>query len=578
MMVDLRLRLFAATCVLYQVHSYPNFRERIPNGFNVTNPCDPDGNWLGVGHEAIGGGGKRNSFGLDFAGQGYTWTDTLCRKDSDGDGRANGEELGDPSCAWEQGSVPQRGSDISHPGICEPVGSEQCKGKNTFLETCSDMVFKCDGIDNDADSFSVDVLLSSSPVPAKETTYMCQAIDLKDVGVNMEIDYHLVATKGYVDTLELLHHVVIYGCSDDANIEEKQRSPTECFMNRIDGCENLIGIWSVGLTGFCYQEDAGFRVGKNGFKTVVLELHWNNVEEKSTFVDSSGITLFLTPNLRSNDAGMLTIGQLELNIPPYTARHTEKGTCSSKCTERFMSGNINIVGAMNHMHGIGTAVTSNMVSGDGKVTIISHEESYDYNSPKFVVFERPLVMEPGYSLEVKCHYDSSLRGETTRYGDSTSEEMCFTVIMYYPANNWEQGKDCISHGEIEACEDDCDYESLGNQSHPDTMRRNAALYTHCEPGHCKEGCIDVVREIFQEPCFQGVHLRNLKNSMNTEDPETKLAIMDYFYRLDSCNAELAWEECRTWSDDDPLVMGGASRNSFALFALICIFTNLKSVM
>jgi hypothetical protein len=57
--------------VLYQVHSYPNFRERIPNGFNVTNPCDPDGNWLGVGHEAIGGGGKRNPFGLDFAGQGY---------------------------------------------------------------------------------------------------------------------------------------------------------------------------------------------------------------------------------------------------------------------------------------------------------------------------------------------------------------------------------------------------------------------------------------------------------------------------------------------------------------------------
>jgi hypothetical protein len=55
-------------------------------------------------------------------------------------------------------------------------------------------------------------------------------------------------------------------------------------------------------------------------------------------------------------------------------------------------------------------------------------------------FEHPLVMEPGYSLEVKCHYDSSLRGETTRYGDSTSEEMCFTVIMYYPANNWEQGK------------------------------------------------------------------------------------------------------------------------------------------
>jgi hypothetical protein len=43
-------------------------------------------------------------------------------------------------------------------------------------------------------------------------------------------------------------------------------------MSRIEGCENLIGIWTVGTTGFCYQENAGFRLGKNGFKTVVLEV------------------------------------------------------------------------------------------------------------------------------------------------------------------------------------------------------------------------------------------------------------------------------------------------------------------
>jgi hypothetical protein len=120
--------------------------------------------------------------------------------------------------------------------------------------------------------------------------------------------------------------------------------------------------------------------------------------------------------------------------------------------------------------------------------------------------------------------------------------------------------------------------SIYHFRHPDTIRRNAALYTHCEPGHCKEGCIDVVREIFEEPCFHGFHLRNLKNSMNTDDPGTKLVIMDYFYRLDSCNAELAWEKCRKWPDDDLPVVGGASRNSIALSALIYIFTILKSIM
>ena len=40
----------------------------------------------------------------------------LCRKDSDGDGKTNGEELGDPNCVWVQGTVPQLPDGLSHPG------------------------------------------------------------------------------------------------------------------------------------------------------------------------------------------------------------------------------------------------------------------------------------------------------------------------------------------------------------------------------------------------------------------------------------------------------------------------------
>ena len=28
------------------------------------------------------------------------WDQTLCEKDSDGDGKSNGQELGDPECQW----------------------------------------------------------------------------------------------------------------------------------------------------------------------------------------------------------------------------------------------------------------------------------------------------------------------------------------------------------------------------------------------------------------------------------------------------------------------------------------------
>ena len=40
----------------------------------------------------------------------------LCQKDSDQDGKTNGEELGDPNCQWTEGATPELISGLTHPG------------------------------------------------------------------------------------------------------------------------------------------------------------------------------------------------------------------------------------------------------------------------------------------------------------------------------------------------------------------------------------------------------------------------------------------------------------------------------
>ena len=57
---------------------------------------------------------------------------------------------------------------------------------------------------------------------------------------------------------------------------------------------------------------------KNHFiiKITNLQLHWNNPEMKSTYTDSSGMTLFYTDQRRPYNAGVLSIGPLFLQIPP----------------------------------------------------------------------------------------------------------------------------------------------------------------------------------------------------------------------------------------------------------------------
>ncbi|XP_069108144.1 temptin-like [Argopecten irradians] len=113
--------------------AFPTFRERIPNGKNVPNPCQgSSGEWEGVGHNIKFGGGPRNPFGKDFAAAGSKWTTELCNKDSDSDGKTNGEELGDPDCTWTKGGTPS-GQATGHPGVCEPMDQDACKSVNAAI-------------------------------------------------------------------------------------------------------------------------------------------------------------------------------------------------------------------------------------------------------------------------------------------------------------------------------------------------------------------------------------------------------------------------------------------------------------
>lgn len=102
------------------VEARMEYQSQIPNGANVMRNGVA---WPGVGHNAQQGSGSRNPFGAAFESAGFLWTRSLCRADSDSDGQSNGFELGDPNCTWSRGSVPNRTSDISHPGFSDSVST-----------------------------------------------------------------------------------------------------------------------------------------------------------------------------------------------------------------------------------------------------------------------------------------------------------------------------------------------------------------------------------------------------------------------------------------------------------------------
>ena len=49
-------------------------------------------------------------------------------------------------------------------------------------------------------------ILLSSPIPGKDTTYMCMTFELP-----RDQDYHGIAAEPFIDNINVMHHVLVYG-------------------------------------------------------------------------------------------------------------------------------------------------------------------------------------------------------------------------------------------------------------------------------------------------------------------------------------------------------------------------------
>lgn len=56
--------------------------------------------------------------------------------------------------------------------------------------------------------------------------------------------------------------------------------------------------WAVGSNALYLPEEAGFRIGINGIRYIILEVHYDNPLGTQGIVDSSGVEITMTKKLR----------------------------------------------------------------------------------------------------------------------------------------------------------------------------------------------------------------------------------------------------------------------------------------
>ncbi|XP_069138144.1 dopamine beta-hydroxylase-like isoform X2 [Argopecten irradians] len=565
MKASLNLLVLVVICV-QQSHGFSSFMSQIPNGDKVRDPCDGNTTWPGVGHEAMGGGGPRNPFGLDFYNNGKVWNATICQKDSDGDGMSNGAELGDPTCVWTPGSTPTN-NPAGHPGLCEPWSDPKCLESNKFHK-CQAPQLECDAI-NSPDVVDFAVKFPETSVPADETTYICMNFALP-----ADQDYHIIADRGLIDNEFVMHHIIIYGCPMDVEVDDLTNplmSPYPCGMAGEVRCQEVVAMWSVGIPGFCHNENAGIRIGPNGYRYASMQMHWNNPLNRADYTDSSGMTLFYTPVLRQYNLGNLMIGENVFQIPPGEERYVVDSECSSWCSNKYMDGSISLISGINHMHYMGRQMTTYVTPANGRKQAIMHDEHFSYDNPVIHTFDSNLELRPGDVLSTKCTFTSSHKSLTTTSGEATAQEMCFAFVFYYPKESF-RSRQCTTMLGLPTCSlynptdiiDGCQVKSFTENT---TMFTEifGELHNRCEKFICRKECKEYIKELRLHPCMMDKVGRYVDRVLNFYVGAEDMALYH------SCDTEIkleAIEPCTCTTRPCVQDIGRATSHQVSLYLLL----------
>ncbi|CAH3115490.1 unnamed protein product [Porites lobata] len=297
------------------------------------------------------------------------------------------------------------------------------------------------------DTKTFDISHNMTAIPKDGTSYMCAVLEIPKLNET----HHVVKIEPVIQSGHegVVHHMLVFQCSDDFPKELLNNTAFRCYASNmppeIRGCAGLTPIiagWAIGGKGFYYPEHVGFAIGKeNSPKVVVLEVHYDNPQNLEGLIDSSGLRFHYTKQLRKYESGVLLVGadvNRAMLIPPRQKNWKINSFCSSDCTQKGLNeivlpeGGINIFSAMLHTHLAGRKALLRHVRDGVELPEIIRDDHYDFNFQEYQVLNKEVHIAPGDALINVCFYDTNDRSFATIGGQSTFEEMCITLVMYYP--------------------------------------------------------------------------------------------------------------------------------------------------
>ncbi|KAJ3024574.1 UNVERIFIED_CONTAM: hypothetical protein HDU68_007999 [Siphonaria sp. JEL0065] len=209
-------------------------------------------------------------------------------------------------------------------------------------------------------------------IPSNQTSYLCTHLE-----VPADRKYHVVEYEPIL-TSNLVHHMILYACKSKAILNFGDIYNCESMQS---DCSTFALAWAPGIDLTVFPPEAGFAIGTgpNAYQYFALQIHYNNPNQLSNVMDSSGLKLHYTNQLRPNDVGVLILGSEDIHIPGNSSKYTATpwNVCPSTCTRKFPTP-LTVISNGFHMHTLGHNATTRQIRSGKEITPLGMIKNYNF--------------------------------------------------------------------------------------------------------------------------------------------------------------------------------------------------------
>ncbi|MEO8702358.1 MAG: hypothetical protein ABI867_20100 [Kofleriaceae bacterium] len=190
--------------------------------------------------------------------------------------------------------------------------------------------------------------------------------------------------------------------------------------------QSMIYGSGVGSPDFAFPPTVGLHLTAG--TRLLLNLHLYNATDQQMTGRSGTLFKETTAAEVTNLAEIVLAGPtIGLTVPTGTT--TQSGNCQ---LSSITSQPLQLFALSQHMHKLGKNLKS--VIHRGATDIVLQDTPYNFEEQSFHLVQPFVELQPGDTLTTSCTYENTT-GATVRFGESSDDEMCFSDIFYFPAQN-----------------------------------------------------------------------------------------------------------------------------------------------